>query len=93
MSTIDSELTLLRQRLQNLEMAKEIESKKEEDKSAFPLKTLECIIDEKKKRIENSRYKSAPRERFYDQEKVDMLEPIFNMLKDIQRRLELLESK
>jgi hypothetical protein len=31
--------------------------------------------------------------RFYDQEKVAMLEPILNMLVDIQMRLDALEKK
>jgi hypothetical protein len=30
--------------------------------------------------------------RFYDEEKVAMMEPIFNMLKDIQQRLTVLEQ-
>lgn len=41
----------------------------------------------------NSYSKSIPLARFYDQEKLEMMEPIFNMLKDIQDRLEILEKK
>ena len=47
-----------------------------------------------KKEINNNGYaKSIPLARFYDQEKLEMMEPIFNMLKDIQDRLEILEKK
>jgi hypothetical protein len=60
----------------------------------LPLKTLENIIDEKKKQIKNNSYsKSIPLARFYDQEKILFLEPIFHMLKNIQDRLEVLEKK
>ena len=92
MSSIDAELTLLRQRLTSLEEQKKVDTEKELEKKSFPLKTLESIIDTKKKQIENNRYsKSLPLARFYDQEKVEMLEPIFNMLKNIQERLDIIE--
>jgi hypothetical protein len=91
---LDSEINSLRIRLSTLEEQKRIESETASEKKAFPLKTLEAIIDEKKKRIENNRYsKSIPLARFYDQEKVEFLEPILNMLKNIQERLEALEKK
>jgi len=94
MSQIDTELNLLKQRLAALEEQKRIEAEKEAEKKANPLRVLEGILDEKKERIENNRYlKSYPLARFYDQEKVAMLEPIFNMLVDIQRRLDALEKK
>jgi hypothetical protein len=61
---------------------------------ACPLKKLEGIIDEKRKQIERNSYsKSIPLARFYDQEKVAFLDPILNMLKNIQERLDALESK
>ena len=94
MSQIDTELNLLKQRLAILEEQKRIETEKEAVKKANPMKVLEDIIDEKKKQIENNRYsKSVPLARFYDVEKVAMLEPIFAILADIQHRLELLEKK
>ena len=94
MSQIDNELNLLKQRLAALEEQKRIEAEKEAEKKANPIKVLGEILDEKKKQIENNRYsKSLPLARFYDQEKVAMLEPIFNMLVDIQKRLEALEKK
>jgi len=58
------------------------------------LKILETIIDEKKKQIEANRYsKSIPLAQFYDREKVAMLQPTFDILKNIEQRLEILENK
>jgi hypothetical protein len=91
MSQIDNELNLLKQRLAALEEQKRIEAEKEAEKKANPIKVLGEILDEKKKQIENNR--KVPLARFYDQEKVAMLEPIFNMLVDIQKRLDALEKK
>jgi len=91
---IDNELNVLRNKLASLEEQKKIEEQKELDKVNNPLKTLETIIDEKRKQIERNSYsRSIPLARFYDQEKVATLEPIFNMLKNIQERLEILENK
>jgi hypothetical protein len=89
MSQIDIELEVVRNRLAFLEQQKQKEAEKPD-----PLHVLEDIIDKKRKQINNNSYsKSIPLARFYDQEKLAMLEPIFNMLKDIQARLDLLESK
>ena len=94
MSQLDSELNILRTKLAILEEQKRIELETISEKKAFPLKTLEAIIDEKRKQIERNSYsKSIPLARFYDQEKVAFLEPIFNMLKNINERLESLEKK
>ena len=90
MSEIDNQIDKLRERLAYLEEQKA----KEEEKKAAPLKLLEGIIDHKKECIKLNRYsKSLPLARFYDQEKVSFLEPIFNMLKNIQERLESLEKR
>jgi len=94
MSQLDSELNALRIRLSTLEEQKRIESETASEKKAFPLKTLEAIIDEKRKQIERNSYsKSFPLERYNDKEKLAFLEPIFNMLKNIQERLDALEKK
>ena len=93
MSQLDTELTLLKQKLAALEEQKRIELEKEAEKKTNPLKVLEEILNEKKKEIANNRYKSNPLGKCYDQEKVSMLEPIFNMLQDIQKRLDALEKK
>ena len=92
MSQLDLELNSLRLRLAALEEQKRVATEKELEKKTFPLKILEVIIEEKRKQIERNSYsKSLPLARFYDQEKLAFLEPIFNMLKDIQYRLEVLE--
>jgi hypothetical protein len=94
MSQLDLELNALRIRLVALEEQKRIDSEIASEKKAFPLKTLEGIIDEKRKQIERNSYsKSIPLARFYDQEKLAFLEPILNMLKNIQERLDALERK
>ena len=94
MSQIENEINKLRDRLNGLEEQKRIETEKEKEKRDNPLNVLKNIIDEKRKQINNNSYsKSIPLARFYDQEKLAMMEPIFNMFKDIQDRLEILEKK
>jgi hypothetical protein len=64
------------------------------EKKDFPLKTLEDIIDVKRKRISKNNYsKSAILAEYYDREKVEFLEAIFDMLKNVHERLEVLEKK
>jgi hypothetical protein len=93
MSQIDSELRLLRQRLAHLEEQQLAEIKKELQKKAHALQFLENFIEEKKDRIRQNRYsRSVPLAAYYDGEKIAFLEPILNILKDFQTRLEALES-
>jgi hypothetical protein len=93
MSHLDTEITSLLLRLAALEEQKRIYTEKAERKE-FPLKVLEGIIDENRNRIDRNSYsKSLPLSRFYEQEKLAFLEPIFHMLKDIQGRLEILEKR
>jgi hypothetical protein len=93
MSQIDSELRLLRQRLAHLEEQQLVEIKKELQKKAHALQFLENFIEEKKDRIRQNRYsRSVPLAAYYDGEKIAFLEPILNVLKDFQLRLEALES-
>ena len=93
MSQIDSEINTLRDRLIGLEEKKRIEMEKEEEKKKNPLGTLKNIIDEKREQIKRNSYsKNIPLARFYDEEKLAMIEPIFAMLKNIQDRLEILEK-
>ena len=93
MSQLDSELDRLRLRMVALEEQKRKEAEVESEKKSFPLKTLECIINEKKGQIERNSYsKSIPLARFYDQEKVRYLEPILDALKNINERLDALEK-
>lgn len=94
MNQIDIELEVVRNRLSYLEEQKKNEEQKQIKKLNNPLKTLETIIDEKRKQIDRNSYsKSIPLAKFYDQEKLAMMEPIFNMLKNINERLEVLENK
>lgn len=94
MSQLESELNTLRIRLATLEEQKRIELETASQKKAFPLKTLEGIIDEKRNQINRNSYsKSIPLARFYDKEKLAFLEPIFIMLKNIQERLDALEKE
>ncbi len=110
MSTIDSEMILLKQRLAALEEQKRIEAEKEAEKEANPMKVLGEILDEKKKLrnvlVESPRHGPALRpsknipmgtedfEWLCDQnDKVKYLEPIFNMFKSINERLDALENK
>jgi hypothetical protein len=94
MSHLDSEINMVRARLASLEKQKEIEATLILEKKNFPLKTLESIIIEKKRQVERNSYsKSLPLARFYDQEKISYLEPILDALKNIQNRLDALETK
>ena len=94
MSQIENEINMLRNKLIGLEEQKRFETEKEKEKRDNPLNVLKNIIDEKRRTINNNSYsKSIPLARFYDQEKLEMMEPIYNMLKDIQDRLEILEKK
>jgi hypothetical protein len=92
MSSIDSEVERLRLRLAALEEQKRIEEAIAAEKKAFPLKTLEGILDEKRKIVDPHR-KVNFQARSYALEKLSYLEPIFDMLKNIQERLEVLEKK
>ena len=69
-----------------------IKSEKKEEAKAL-IKTLEAIVNAKRKQIEQNSYsKSIPLARFYDQEKLSFLEPIANLLKNIEGRLDALEN-
>jgi hypothetical protein len=119
MSQLDTELTLLKQKLAALEEQKRIELEKETEKKENPLKVLEEILNEKKKWIHDTntiikeKDKYADNRMYYfkqlnqvtynylnpeihyfnEQDKLAILEPIFNMLQDIQKRLDALEKK
>jgi hypothetical protein len=93
MNQVDSELRLLRQRMLYLEQQKIAELERELQKKAHALQILENFIEDKKERIQKNRYsRSVPLAAYYDGEKIAFLEPILNVLKDFQLRLEALES-
>jgi hypothetical protein len=94
MSRLDEELKMLRVKLAALEEQKRIEQETAAEKRANPLKTLETILTQLREAIERNSYsKSVPLARFYDRQKVSYLEPIVEMLKQIQDRLDVLERK
>jgi len=100
MSQIDDELTILKQRLAVLEEQKRIEAEKEAEKKINPMKILGEILNEKKKLpivSGGARESCMSTEKYVwicDQnDKVKYLEPIFNMLKSINERLDALENK
>ncbi len=93
-SSVDAEIVALRDRLARLEQQKAAEAAKEREMKDFPLKALESIVEEKKKKIAQNRYSSSvPLARLYDQEKVAMLEPILAALSNIMVRLDALEAQ
>jgi len=115
MSQLDTELNLLKQRIEMLEEQKRLEAEKEIEKKSNPIKVLEDILEEKKKCVNtitqthsldhiNSHFSVSKDYKnlhinqpecyfFNERDKIAMLEPIFNMLTDIQKRLEALEKK
>ena len=94
MSKLDSELNLLRLKLAALEEQKRIELEKNAEKQANPLKVLGDIIDEKRRDIEHrSSSRNHSLAKWENIQKMAYLEPIFNMLKNIHERLEVLEKR
>ena len=94
MDKIDVELIALKQRIDFLEEKKKKEIEKEIEKKENALNSIKKLIDEKKKQIQINAYsKSTPFTKYQDKEKIDMLEPIYNMLQNINERLEILENK
>ena len=76
----------------SVEEQKRVKSEKKEEAKAL-IKTLEAIVNAKRKQIEQNSYsKSIPLARFYDQEKLSFLEPIANLIKNIEGRLDALEN-
>ena len=90
MSNIDSELTLLRQRLVFLEEQKRLEQERELN----PLNTLYNFINRLKRRLEKTRQtgRFLSSTSLTDRETIDILEPLYNALKQNQERLENLEK-
>jgi hypothetical protein len=84
----------LKDQLAVLEEKKQEEIKQEEEKRKFPLQVIEEIIEQKKEKISRNRYsKSIPLARFYDEEKIKMLEPILWALHDLSKRVDTLEKR
>jgi hypothetical protein len=93
MSKLDSELNTLRIRLATLEEQKRIESETASAAKEFPMKALEGVIEMYRSvreghsnKFQNERYR-------YSREKLSFLQPILDVLKNINERLEVLEKK
>ena len=82
MNSIDNELKLLHARIVQLE----------EMKNTPPKKTLEEVRDETKDQLTKTYSSSVPLARYYDQKKLEMLEAILDKLKNIDKRLNVLEK-
>jgi hypothetical protein len=83
---LEAEIRTLQERLATLEQQKNMY----ED----PLVKLEKFIVKKKDAIQNDRYtKSIPLLEFNEREKVEFLEPILCLLKNIDARLEVIENQ
>ncbi len=94
MPSIDLTIQNLKDQLAVLEKKKQEEMKQEEEKRKFPLQVIEEFIEQKKEKISRDRYsKSVPLAKFYDQEKVEMLEPILWALRNLSERLDALEKR
>ena len=90
----DDEIERLRYKLEQLEEERRQELVREIEKIKNPLKTIEDILQKKRRQIKENNYsRNIPLARFHDQEKLDMLEPIYNMLSTLQDRIEALEQK
>ena len=58
------------------------------------MRDLESIIQDKRTQIERNSYsKSIPLARFYDVEKLKMMDAIYAILKNFQERIDSLEKK
>lgn len=93
MSRLDEELRILRANLAVLEEKQKIEMEVAAAKKANPLKTLEDIFKQIKDNIERMRESKHPVQIIYANQTVSLIEPIVDMLKNIQERLDVLEQK
>lgn len=89
MSSLDPEIERMRFRLADLEEKKKIELEKKKN----PKYALEKIVEEKKQYFEKTKLNnlgsSELRKHYFNQkDKLEFLEPIFEILKDFQKRLD-----
>ena len=93
MSGIDSEINSLRARIVLLEQQKRFEDMIASEKKAFPLKTLQKIVDDTRNGIPKCQVSSPSfYPQMYERMKLEFLEPILDALKNIQERLDILEQ-
>jgi hypothetical protein len=94
MSDLDEVITSLRLKLAAAEEQKRRAAEVEAETKADPVKTLEDFLTRLRGDIERNSYsKSFPMAGFYDRRTVRYLEPILDMLKRIDERLNVLEAK
>jgi len=93
MSRLDEELRILRANLAVLEGKKRIELELAAAKKANPMKRLETIITTTRQNGEHYYEKRRWPEYHAATNTVSFLEPIVDMLKNIQERLDVLEQK
>jgi tryptophanyl-tRNA synthetase len=90
MSHFDTEISELQKKIIHLEEKKQEQREKDLQQINNPLNILKNIIDEKRKHIELN---SNSVTRLSDRKKIAVLEPIVNLFKNIEDRLEKLEKK
>lgn len=88
---MEAEINAIRKRLVELENARlEAEARAK----VPPIDILEEFVEAKKTRIARKSYsKNNPLAEFYDREKVEFLQPILDALRDINERLDVIESR
>ena len=90
MSHFDKEISELQKKIIHLEEQKQEQREKDLQQINNPLNILKNIIDEKRKHIELNINSFA---KLSDRKKIAVLEPIVNLFKNIEDRLDKLEKK
>jgi len=93
MSDLDEVITSLRLKLAAAEEQKRRAAEVEAETKADPVKTLETIVNQMKQNIEYHERKKQWHERIHAATTVAYLEPILDMLKRIEERLDVLEQQ
>ena len=94
MSSSESELALLRARIAAIESAaaEEAAARAQAEKKASAMGRLQKILQEKREAVERNRYsKSIPLARFYDQEKIDLMDALLDIISVLNERVTQLE--
>jgi hypothetical protein len=93
MSDLDEVITSLRLKLAAAEEQKRRAAEVAAEKKADPVKTLETIVNQMKQNIEYHEHKKQWHERIRACQTVAYLQPILDMLKRIDERLNVLEQR
>jgi hypothetical protein len=93
MSDLDEVITSLRLKLAAAEEQKRRAAEVEAETKADPVKTLETIVNQTRHSIENFERRKLWHDRIHACQTVAYLEPILDMLKRIDERLNVLEAK